>query len=956
MRTAFRVLLVVVAVLMLAGIFAVQWMQRTLLEAGVERLDWEGVRWSGRELTVRELSGLYRGDDGALQFSGNDLRIVLVWRSGPRLELINIGDLDFEWVPVPPPPIDERMLPDPGALDPASDDDRDGSRSAETQDWFSLLDWLPDRTLIRSIQLAMPCRSGRCVITGDAELVSMRTSTSGVDGRLNLNAGSEQLAWTASVREVQDALELTSSLHLSGVPALELSSRWRGEGPATRWQGAVNVPGLPPADWLLAYIEPWLPPATLPVQTLPTGLHMTANWVLEPGHEPEDLADLLAGVVELQATAELPQSWILPELGSIQGALNLQLEGQQGAWLLHQGAGQLRVENITSPTLDDIPLGSRPTALALNLQPEAGQPLGWQQSLPLTLSAEVEGPVAGTLSARLIVTSQPVWHLQIEQGQLSALGALFEHGALRLDDFRLSSTLQGEASAQQVRITLGSAAVLTAARVEERELGLRLDRVRLSAPGLQALVGLEGDAVSSLVTPVQLRAASARYAGFVLDAMQLDWALSGSLDEQQLRLTLGPAAVITAAALSESELELTLADVRLATPNLQLAVLRTEPAVLTLNSRTQLGTSRLEHPSIRPQGWTLNGDYNQDSAGMNWKGAIASLGGLGLDVAFAWPDNRPWSADIRLQEIFLRAANPIAATFADWPELLSLSTGRLTGRVELAGNPHLERAQGRFDLSGAAGIYDRATFEGFTLPLEVSLREERLELTTAGLNLATLDPGLPIGPVTFRGGYSAAMQSLLEGRLKVEHASMNLLGGRLRLEPGEIDLAQRSQNLLVMMDGVELASLFEVYPAEGLSGRGTLDGRLPVSLVDGKLVIDSGHLQARQPGGVLQYRSDKLSEMARSNPGMRELALALDDFRYTVLSSDLDYGEDGVLILGLRLEGNNPDLQQGRPVHLNVRLEEDIPALLASLQLSGQVSDIVQRRVQERLLQRRLNP
>lgn len=955
MRTAFRVLLVVVAVLMLAGIFAVQWMQRTLLEAGVERLDWEGVRWSGRELTVRELSGLYRGDDGALQFSGNDLRIVLVWRSGPRLELINIGDLDFEWVPVPPP-VDEHMLPDPGALDPASDEDRDGSRSAESQDWFGLLDWLPERTLIRSIQVNMPCHRGHCVLNGDAELVRTLASTRSVDGRVNLNAGSEQLAWTANVRELQDALELTSSLHLSGMPALELTSRWRGDGAKTLWQGALNVPGLPQADWLLAYIEPWLPPDTLPVQTLPTGLRMTARWMLEPGSEPQDLAGLLAGLVELQATADLPQPWELPDLGGVQGALNLQIEGRQGAWLLHQGAGQVRIENLTSPALKQIPAGSRPTAIQLVLEPEADQPLDWQQSIPLTLLAEVEGPIAGTLSARLIVTSQPAWDLQIDQGQLTALGAVFEQGALRLDDFRLSSTLQGEANAQQVGITLGSAAVLTAARLEERELGLRLDRVRLSAPGLRALVGLEGDAVSSLETPVQLRAASARYAGFVLDAVQLDWALSASLDEQRLRLSLGPAAIITAAALSEPELEVSLADVRLATPELQLALLRTEPAVLTIKSRTQLGTSRLEHPSIRPQGWTLNGEFNQDGAGMNWKGAVASLGGLGLDVAFAWPDNRPWSADVRLQEIFLRAANPIAATFVDWPELLSLSTGRLTGRLELAGNPQLERAHGRFDLTGAAGIYDRATFEGLSFPLEVGLRSERLELTTAGLNLANLDPGLPVGPVTFRGGYSAAMQTLLEGRLKVEQASMNLLGGRLRLEPGEIDLAQRSQNLVVMMEGLELASLFEVYPAEGLSGRGTLDGRLPVSLVDGKLVIDSGQVQARQPGGVLQYRSDKLNEMARSNPGMRELALALDDFRYTELSSDLDYGEDGVLILGLRLEGNNPDLQQGRPVHLNVRLEEDIPALLASLQLSGQVSDIVQRRVQERLLQRRLNP
>lgn len=955
MRTAFRVLLVVVAVVMLAGIFAVQWMQRTLLEAGVERLDWEGVRWSGRELSVRELSGVYRGNDGELQFSGNDLRVVLVWRSGPKLELINIGDLDFDWEPAPPPPIDERMLPDPSALDPASEQDRDGSRTPEPHDWFSLLDWLPERTLIRSIQVSMPCQSGRCLLNGDAELV--RTlAPRGVDGRLSLNAGSEQLAWTASMRELDDALELTSSLHLSGVPALELTSRWRGEGETTQWQGDLNLPGWPEADWLLTYIEPWLPPDTLPVKTLPTGLRMTAHWVLAPGREPHDPADMLAGLVELDASADLPQPWYLPEVGSVRGAIDVALEGKQGAWLLHRGAGQLRLDGIALPALEQVPTASRPTALQLSLQPDAGQQLGWLQSIPLALQAEVEGPIAATLKSRLVVTSQPEWHLLIEQGQMTALGTRFEHGDLLLDDFRLSSTMTGEADAQQLQITLGSAAVLTAARVEERAQDLRLERARLSVPGLQALVGLGESAVYSVVTPIQLRAARLDYAGFRLDEVLLDWATSVSMNAQRLRLTAGPTAVITAASLSEPELELALADLRLATPNLDLEMARAEPAVLMVNTRTQLGASRLEHPSLHPQGWTVNGEFSQDRSGMNWKGTVASLGGLNLDTTFAWPQNRPWGADVRLQDIFLRAANPIAATLADWPPLLSLTTGRLGGRLALSGNPALERAQGRFDLTGAAGIYDRATFEGLNLPLELSMQGERLELSTEGLNLAALDPGLPIGPVVFRGGYGAQLDSLLEGRLNVQHASMGLLGGRLRLEPGEIDLSQSTQSLVVMMEGVELANLFEVYPAEGLSGRGTLDGRLPVSLVDGKLVIDAGQLQARQPGGVLQYRSDKLSEMARSNPGMRELALALDDFRYTVLSSDLDYGEDGVLILGLRLEGNNPDLQQGRPVHLNVRLEEDIPALLASLQLSGQVSDIVQRRVQERLLQRRLNP
>lgn len=70
-----------------------------------------------------------------------------------------------------------------------------------------------------------------------------------------------------------------------------------------------------------------------------------------------------------------------------------------------------------------------------------------------------------------------------------------------------------------------------------------------------------------------------------------------------------------------------------------------------------------------------------------------------------------------------------------------------------------------------------------------------------------------------------------------------------------------------------------------------------------------------------------------------------------MLSSAIDYDEKGKLTLGLRLEGNNPDIRNGQPVVLNVNLEEDIPALLTSLQLSGRVNEAVTERVRERLQQ-----
>jgi hypothetical protein len=870
MGTALRILLVVVALVMLAGIYAVQWVQARLLEAGVQRLEWSEIRLSGRELSVGAVSGLYSAEQGELEFSASNVRLVFVWDGGPRFHLIDLGDLDLDWEPAPLPAIDPLLLPDPATREPA-DQDSGEQQLPDPHDWFSLVDHLPQSARIRRLSVRLPCHGQVCTFLGDLSLD--RDPDSGqVDARLGLLAETERLDWTLRLERLQQAIGLTSRLALSGVEALSLASRWEGQGEAWHWQGQLELPGWAGNDWVFDVIRPWLSPDTALPQGLPSGLMASAQWSLTPGREPRVARDLLAGDVTLDAQGELPQPWVLDDVGRVQGRLALMVEGREGRWRLHRGEAGMHLDQPTLPALEQIPAHLRPTALRVSIQPEEGASLDWQASLPLDVTAALEGPVRGNVALRVLLSSSPSWSAELQQGQLELNAPRIEHAPLVLSGTRLRLPFTGQVDEQLAVVRLGQAALITASRGQVPDLGLDLADLRLALPGLTARIPLD-DAGSA-----------------------------------------------------------------------------------TLQSRVQLGVTRLEHPSLLAQGWTLNGELRQGDTGLGFTGSVAGLGGLGLDIGFDWPADRPWRAEVRLQDIFLRAANPLKATFADWPPLLSLATGRVTGRFELVGNPDLQRVTGRLDATGLGGIHDRVAFEGLGLPLEVSLRDQQLELGLPGLSLASYDPGIPLGPAAMHGRYLATLDTPLAGRLEIEHATLGLLGGRLVVEPATLDLAQDTQELVVGMEGLQLARLFEVYPAEGLAGHGTLDGRLPVRLEDGRLMIAAGRLEAREPGGVLQYRTDKLREMGRANPGMRELALALDDFRYTVLASDLDYGSDGVLILGLRLEGSNPDLQGGRPVHLNVRLEEDIPALLASLQLSGQVSDIIQKRVQERLLQRRLGP
>ncbi len=441
-----------------------------------------------------------------------------------------------------------------------------------------------------------------------------------------------------------------------------------------------------------------------------------------------------------------------------------------------------------------------------------------------------------------------------------------------------------------------------------------------------------------------------------LDGVQLQGAaLAGQVDAQQLQLRPAQAVNLrvqrlenTVLELAANNLQLTLADNRLVWPLIA-------DSAPSLNSRATLQSSRLEHPLLKPQGWNGQWQLRWQNNTLSAEGQAGNTSGLSLHNTVNVANNGNWRAELKLEEMFFRAGNPLADSLTDWPALLSFSAGRLSGDFALRGSSAIDSLGGQLHLRGANGIYDRSIFRELSLPLQVQLCGEQLELDSQQLRINEIEHGLTLGPLQISANYRTRLDGLLSGRAEIAQAELQVLGGRVWLEPGTIDLASSEQLLPLQFSGFELGRLLEVYPTEGLVGGGTLDGQLPLRLREGGFSVSGGLVQAREPGGNLQYRSERISTLAASNPGMRELAVALDDFRYTLLRSTLDYHEDGTLLLGLRLEGNNPALQQGRPVHLNIQLEEDIPALLASLQLSGQVSDIIQKRVQQRLLQRQ-NP
>ncbi|MDX1353524.1 MAG: YdbH domain-containing protein, partial [Thiomicrorhabdus sp.] len=96
-----------------------------------------------------------------------------------------------------------------------------------------------------------------------------------------------------------------------------------------------------------------------------------------------------------------------------------------------------------------------------------------------------------------------------------------------------------------------------------------------------------------------------------------------------------------------------------------------------------------------------------------------------------------------------------------------------------------------------------------------------------------------------------------------------------------------------------------------------------------------------------QYQANQ--GIKQTHQSMQLVFNVLEDFHYSLLESNVSYGADKTLLLKLHLQGKNPAVENGRQVNFNIQLEEDLPALITTMQLSNQVSETIKKRIQEKL-------
>lgn len=375
---------------------------------------------------------------------------------------------------------------------------------------------------------------------------------------------------------------------------------------------------------------------------------------------------------------------------------------------------------------------------------------------------------------------------------------------------------------------------------------------------------------------------------------------------------------------------------------------------LQFDTKASLATAQLQYPPLQPVPWRWQGSIKGTLDNFTMTGDLNADMSLAIQHRLIRKDS-VLTGSWQLADVFLLAGNPFADLTTAWPPLLTLAQGKVKaeGKMEFDIEKNsLLKSQSTIQLSDLTGIYDTTAFQGLTTSLLLTTREQTMKFSTDNLRVKQVNKGFVAGPFVTAGFYETHWEQLMKGKFSLQHFTADVMGGTVSTPAQVFDLSQDRQALTLTLDNIDLATLLQQHPSTELSGSGRISGTVPIEISADGVSVPKGVVSAKPPGGQLQYRSARAEAIAKSQPGMKVITDALDDFHYTVLASEVSYDVNGKLLLAVRLEGKNPALEKGRPVHFNINLEEDLPAMIASIQLSNQISDLVKKRLQERLQKR----
>ncbi|SEA28847.1 intermembrane phospholipid transport protein YdbH family protein [Microbulbifer marinus] len=297
-------------------------------------------------------------------------------------------------------------------------------------------------------------------------------------------------------------------------------------------------------------------------------------------------------------------------------------------------------------------------------------------------------------------------------------------------------------------------------------------------------------------------------------------------------------------------------------------------------------------------------------------------------------------AAFTLEEAKFSQQQPLSKAVQGLP--LDIVAGKVAAKGSLSWpQDRSSRDTADIELNNVAVVYKDSFATGVQAKLTLSKRTGHwLTAEPRPVKIDTLDVGLPIKDIRF------AVSLDEKGDLKLGDVGAKLLSGTLQSEALTWNLNGEERRSLVLLNEISLRELARETEAGNFAASGIIDMRIPLLTNADGITVEKGTIEARPPGGRLRYYGAFSAEMLSTNPQLKLIAGALEDYNYRALSGTLEYPPSGDMQLQLKLIGRSQSVDADRDLIINLNLENNIPAMLRSLQASRDLSEALERQIQ----------
>jgi hypothetical protein len=202
-------------------------------------------------------------------------------------------------------------------------------------------------------------------------------------------------------------------------------------------------------------------------------------------------------------------------------------------------------------------------------------------------------------------------------------------------------------------------------------------------------------------------------------------------------------------------------------------------------------------------------------------------------------------------------------------------------------------------------------------PLTISEPQE-LKATRAVAGISLKQPELLFRVLT-KNGFPV---------LYIDRMTVGVVGGSAIIDRATIDTGAEVNKMTVQLSSLNLEEVMDLGNVEELYATGSVSGKIPLIFGGNKLLVDTGVLTSDGPG-VLKMKSEAARQALAGGGDQTTLLLdILENFQYSELSLKIAKTETGEDTVKLHASGANPDIENNRPVILNINLTTSLDKIL----------------------------